>query len=53
MAIVFEQIDVAVTEAPASTLPDQQKDAKNSIDPAEIRRTFEILQQRSSRLEAD
>lgn len=53
MAIIFEEIQTSVVDAPMSTTPDQQRDPKVSIDPAEVRRTFEVMAQRASRLAAD
>jgi hypothetical protein len=53
MAIIFEEIETSVVDAPVSTRPDQRRDPKVWIDPAEVRRTFEVMAQRAARLAAD
>lgn len=52
MAIVFEQIETSVIDAPVSTGADQQRSDRSSVDPAEIRRSLEVMMERSVRLEA-
>ena len=51
MAIVFEQIETSVIDAPVSTGADQQRSETSSIDPAEMRRALEVMMERGARLE--
>ncbi len=52
MAIVFEQIETSVIDAPVSTSADQQGSEKSAVDPAQVRRTLKIMAERAARLEA-
>jgi hypothetical protein len=52
MAVVFEEIETSVLDAPVSSRPDQQRDEKAWIDPAEVRRTLEVMTERAERLTA-
>ena len=51
MAVVIDQIEASVLQAPVTTGADQQQSEQHAIDPAEVRRTLAILRERAARLE--
>jgi hypothetical protein len=53
MAIVFEQIETSVVEAPVSPGSEQPGANRQAVEAVQLRHTFEIMAERAARLGAE